>query len=46
MPEITDCDLSFLESMKHLTIKPAVQPSCDVIVCDEMDELWGYVGAK
>ena len=26
--------------------KPRIQPGSDVIVCAEMDEQWGYVGAK
>ncbi|RDZ20293.1 IS1 family transposase, partial [Enterobacter sp. EC-NT1] len=25
---------------------PRIQPGSDVIVCAEMDEQWGYVGAK
>ncbi len=37
--------------LRHLKIRPQsvtsrIQPGSDVIVCAEMDEQWGYVGAK
>ena len=36
---------------RHLKLRPQsvtsrIQPGSDVIVCVEMDEQWGYVGAK
>ena len=37
--------------LRHLKTRaavgnPRIQPGSDVIVCAEMDEQWGYVGAK
>ena len=37
--------------LRHLKLRPQsvtsrIQPGSDVIVCAEMDEQWGYVGAK
>ena len=34
------------KKLRSQSVTSSIQPGCDVIVCDEMDELWGYVGAK
>ncbi len=40
---ITSCTV---EKLRPQSVTSRIQPGSDVIVCAEMDEQWGYVGAK
>ncbi|WP_252965771.1 IS1 family transposase, partial [Shigella sp. SHS-2] len=35
-----------LKKLRPQSVTSRIQPGSDVIVCAEMDEHWGYVGAK
>ncbi|EPY2159933.1 IS1 family transposase, partial [Escherichia coli] len=35
-----------LKKLRPQSVTSRIQPGSDVIVCAEMDEQWGYVGAK
>ena len=35
-----------LQKLRPQSVNSRIQPGSDVIVCAEMDEQWGYVGAK
>ena len=35
-----------LKKLRPQSVNSRIQPGSDVIVCSEMDEQWGYVGAK
>ncbi len=35
-----------LKKLRPQSVTSHIQPGSDVIVCAEMDEHWGYVGAK
>jgi hypothetical protein len=37
---------SSLKKLRPQSVTSRIQPGSDVIVCAEMDEQWGYVGAK
>ncbi|QJI75174.1 IS1 family transposase [Citrobacter freundii] len=37
---------AFLKKLRPQSVTSRIQPGSDVIVCAEMDEQWGYVGAK
>ena len=37
---------SLTPPLRQQSVNSRVQPGSDVIVCAEMDEQWGYVGAK
>lgn len=39
-------DIGCLEIQGASLVTSRIQPGSDVIVCAEMDEQWGYVGAK
>ncbi|MBW9547888.1 hypothetical protein FHA67_18190, partial [Escherichia coli] len=34
------------KKLRPQSVTSRIQPGSDVIVCAEMDEQWGYVGAK
>jgi insertion element IS1 protein InsB len=34
------------KKLRPQSVTSCIQPGCDVIVYDEMDEQWGYVGTK
>ncbi|STF46433.1 IS1 transposase [Escherichia coli] len=38
--------LRHLKKLRPQSVTSRIQPGSDVIVCAEMDEQWGYVGAK
>ncbi len=38
--------LRHLKKNRPQSVTSRIQPGSDVIVCAEMDEQWGYVGAK
>ncbi|CST88113.1 IS1 ORF2 [Shigella sonnei] len=38
--------LRHLKNSGPQSVTSSIQPGSDVIVCAEMDEQWGYVGAK
>ncbi|ODQ08841.1 transposase, partial [Shigella sp. FC569] len=38
--------LTSLKKLRPQSVTSRIQPGSDVIVCAEMDEQWGYVGAK
>nr|WP_289811972.1 IS1 family transposase [Shigella flexneri] len=38
--------LRHLKKLRPQSVTSRIQPGSDVIVCAEMDEHWGYVGAK
>jgi insertion element IS1 protein InsB len=35
-----------IKKLRPQSVTSRIQPGSDVIVCAEMDEQWGYVGAK
>ncbi|OKW36372.1 hypothetical protein AWP71_03210, partial [Escherichia coli] len=39
-------DFTSLKKLRPQSVTSRIQPGSDVIVCAEMDEQWGYVGAK
>ena len=39
-------DFTTLKKLRPQSVNSRIQPGSDVIVCAEMDEQWGYVGAK
>ena len=39
-------DFTALKKLRPEPVTSRIQPGSDVIVCSEMDEQWGYVGAK
>ena len=39
-------DFTALKKLRPEPVTSRIQPGSDVIVCAEMDEQWGYVGAK
>ena len=39
-------DFTSLKKLRPQPVTSRIQPGSDVIVCAEMDEQWGYVGAK
>ena len=39
-------DFTTLKKLRPQSVTSRIQPGSDVIVCAEMDEQWGYVGAK
>jgi len=39
-------DFRSLKKLRPQPVTSRIQPGSDVIVCAEMDEQWGYVGAK
>ncbi|WP_434780054.1 IS1 family transposase [Escherichia coli] len=39
-------DFTSLKKLRLQSVTSRIQPGSDVIVCAEMDEQWGYVGAK
>ena len=39
-------DFTSLKNFRPQSVTSRIQPGGDVIVCAEMDEQWGYVGAK
>ncbi|HHL4497924.1 TPA: IS1 family transposase, partial [Escherichia coli] len=39
-------DFTTLKKLRPQSVNSHIQPGGDVIVCAEMDEQWGYVGAK
>ncbi|MBW9553311.1 hypothetical protein FHA63_22995 [Escherichia coli] len=39
-------DFTTLKKLRPQSVNSRIQPGSDVIVCSEMDEQWGYVGAK
>ena len=39
-------DFTTLKKLRPQSVTSRIQPGGDVIVCAEMDEQWGYVGAK
>lgn len=39
-------DFTSLKKLRPQLVTSRIQPGSDVIVCAEMDEQWGYVGAK
>ncbi len=39
-------DFTSLKILRPQSVTSRIQPGSDVIVCAEMDEQWGYVGAK
>ncbi|CAM7218367.1 Putative transposase [Klebsiella pneumoniae] len=39
-------DFTALKKLRPQSVTSRIQPGSDVIVCAEMDEQWGYVGAK
>ncbi len=38
-------DFTSLKKLRPQSVTSRIQPGSDVIVCAEMDEQWGYVGA-
>ncbi|AHA63073.1 Transposase [Shigella dysenteriae 1617] len=38
--------LRHFKKLRPQSVTSRIQPGSDVIVCAEMDEQWGYVGAK
>ncbi len=44
-PDISAISTS-LKKLRPQSVTSRIQPGSDVIVCAEMDEQWGYVGAK
>ncbi len=45
LPDISAISTS-LKKLRPQSVTSRIQPGSDVIVCAEMDEQWGYVGAK
>ncbi len=43
---IASGDFTSLKKLRPQSVTSRIQPGSDVIVCAEMDEQWGYVGAK
>ena len=43
---ISQHDFTSLKKLRPQSVTSRIQPGSDVIVCAEMDEQWGYVGAK
>ncbi|OKW51575.1 transposase, partial [Escherichia coli] len=39
-------DFPPFKKLRPQSVTSRIQPGSDVIVCAEMDEQWGYVGAK
>ena len=39
-------DFTTLKKLRPQSVTSRIQPGSDVIFCAEMDEQWGYVGAK
>ncbi len=39
-------DFTALKKLRPQSVTSRIQPGSGVIVCAEMDEQWGYVGAK
>ncbi|WP_280113980.1 IS1 family transposase [Escherichia coli] len=39
-------DFTSLKKLRPQSVTSRIQPGSDIIVCAEMDEQWGYVGAK
>ncbi len=39
-------DFTSLKKLRPQSVTSRIQPGSDVIVCAEMGEQWGYVGAK
>ncbi|EHX28374.1 insB [Escherichia coli DEC12C] len=39
-------DFTSLKKLRPQSVTSRIQPGSDAIVCAEMDEQWGYVGAK
>ncbi|WP_270376593.1 IS1 family transposase [Escherichia coli] len=44
--KIIDMAMNGLKKLRPQSVTSRIQPGSDVIVCAEMDEQWGYVGAK
>ena len=45
-PKNMKINIFFEKKLRPQSVTSRVQPGSDVIVCAEMDEQWGYVGAK
>ena len=39
-------DFTALKKLRPQSVTSHIEPGSDVTVCEEMDEQWGYLGAK